>query len=151
MARRKIENTDPVQNGEVVGVERNDIADATPMQTTGDTVTICSNFPRDIIFNVPDARGIMQKVTINGNANYLKGAPKGIIPVGAYGITTGVPAEAWDWIMAHHCDNKLLKNGLIFSSTAVNARAAARERKDLRHGYEPVDPKKNAQTEPYKA
>lgn len=106
-----------------------------------DTVTVCSNFPRDIKFKVLDNRGQEQTILIKGNASNLRGLGSGILPIGAYGITANVPKGAWEQIATNFRDDARFKNGLIFATSSKNARGEAKERKDLRNGYEPIDAK----------
>lgn len=121
----------------------------TVTKTESDTVTICLNFPHNVRFMVPDNSGKMQKVVFNGNGNKLRGEPRGILPVGKYGLTFGVPRAAWEWIAEHHRDNELIKNGFLFAATAVTAKAATKERAGLRTGLEPINPK-NSHSQPRK-
>lgn len=139
---------DEVVDGEVIGGETEETAEEAPMQTSGETVTVCSNYPRDLKFMVPDNSGRQVAIVIKGNATNLRGKEKGIIPIGGYGVTTGVPKDAWEWILKHRPDDEFIKKGLVFATTAAKARAAAKERADLRHGYEPADTKK-ANSRPY--
>ena len=114
-------------------------------EVKNDTVVVCSNFPRDIIFKVKDNAGKDVRIKINGNATNLRGLASGILPAGAYGTTFNVPAEAWEQINCR--DDARIKQGLIFASTPNKARKEAKERKDLRNGFEPIDPTK-IQTKP---
>lgn len=143
-----VKKEEPVKDGEVLGGKKEKQVEP-KAGTDGDTVVVLLNYPRDVKFMVPDGRGRMHPIIINGNAGNLKGKEKGVIPVGAFGVTTGVPADAWKWIQKHHCDNPLLLKGLMFSTDANKARKAAEERQELRHGYEPVDPEKG-KSRPYK-
>lgn len=107
-----------------------------------DTVTVCSNFPRDVKFKVLDNRGQEQTILIKGNASNLRGLGSGILPIGAYGITANVPKEAWEQIATIYKDDARFKEGLIFATSSKNARSEAKERKNLRHGFEPIDASK---------
>ena len=113
-----------------------------------DTVTVCSNYPRDVKFKVLDNSGKEQVILIKGNATNLRGLGSGIIPVGAYGITANVPKGAWEQIATIYKDDARFKNGLIFATSAKNARGEAKERKNLRHGFEPIDAVKQTKTKP---
>ena len=92
-------------------------------------------------FYVPDKNGNKRAIVFNGNATNLVGKDRGILPIGAYGVTLGVPREAWEWVKTHYQNMELIKNGLLFVSETRNVRREAEERVDLRHGFEPVDPK----------
>ena len=128
--------TEMLKNGDVIDTEE-------PIEEIkNDTVTVCANIPRDCIFEAIDNRGKVQKIRIYGNAGRLRGKEAGVLPVGAYGITVNVPAEAWEQIKRNFADDPRFKNGLIFSTAAGKARKEAVERKDLRNGFEPIDPKK---------
>lgn len=113
---------------------------ATAKTAAPQTVTVCLNFPYDIKYNVPDASGKMTTVKFNGNAGHLKGKAKGVIPIGAFGLTPNVPKEVWDYIVRTRPDEPLIKSGNLFIAEAGQAAAAAAERKNLRHGFEPVKP-----------
>ena len=124
------------------------LADDVDEPEKNDTVTVCSNFPRDIKFRVLDNRGQEQTILIKGNASNLRGLGSGILPIGAYGITANVPKGAWEQIATVFKDDARFKNGLIFATSSKNARSEAKERKDLRNGYEPIDAKKSVKTKP---
>lgn len=123
------------ETGEVI------LADELDELEKNDTVTVCSNFPRDITFEVKDRAGRTVEILIKGNSGHLRGKAAGVLPLGAYGITMNVPKEAWEQIASIYKDDARFKQGLIFATKASNARAEAKERKALRNGYEPVDEK----------
>ena len=134
--KETVMETEMLNNGDVIDTEE-------PIEEIkNDTVTVCANIPRDCIFEAIDNRGKVQKIRIHGNANRLRGKEAGVLPVGAYGITVNVPAEAWEQIKRNFADDPRFKNGLIFATTAGKARKEAVERKELRNGFEPIDPKK---------
>lgn len=123
------------ETGEVI------LADELDEVEKNDTVTVCSNFPRDIVFEVKDRAGRMVEILIKGNSGHLRGKAAGVLPLGAYGITMNVPKEAWEQIASIYKEDARIKKGLIFATKASNARAEAKERKALRNGYEPIDEK----------
>lgn len=134
--------TEMLNNGDVIDTEE-------PIEEIkNDTVTVCANIPRDCIFEAVDNRGKVQKIRIYGNAGKLRGKEAGVLPVGAFGVTWNVPVKAWEQIKRNFADDPRFKNGLIFATTAGKARKEAVERKDLRNGFEPIDPKK-AKTEKF--
>lgn len=108
------------------------------------TRIICLNFPHNIKFDVPANNGKFITYEFNGNANYLKGQAKGILPVGKYGYTFNVPAEVWDYIKNVYKDMPLIQNGLMFAAE-IDAAQESSEREELRSGLEPVEPKKKAE------
>jgi hypothetical protein len=123
------------ETGEVI------LADELDELEKNDTVTVCSNFPRDITFEVKDRAGRTVEILIKGNSGHLRGKAAGVLPLGAYGITMNVPKEAWEQISSIYKEDARIKKGLIFATKASNARAEAKERKALRNGYEPIDEK----------
>ena len=123
------------ETGEVI------LADELDEVEKNDTVTVCSNFPRDIVFEVKDRAGRMVEILIKGNSGHLRGKAAGVLPLGAYGITMNVPKKAWEQIASIYKEDARIKKGLIFATKASNARAEAKERKALRNGYEPIDEK----------
>lgn len=118
-----------------------------PIQSPS-TVFVAMNYPHNVKFTVPDRDGMMCEVELVGNAAELRGKKMGILPVGAYGITE-IGADAWTYIKTKYAGLPLIRNGLIFATERSEryAEAAAAERKDIRNGYEPVDPEQ-AVTEP---
>lgn len=139
--KKEVETAEPLLDGDVIDTSEPD------EEVKNDTVVVCSNFPRDIIFKVKDNSGKDVRILIKGNSTNLRGLPSGILPVGAYGITANVPIEAWEQIKRNYCNDARIKRGLIFASTPSKARKEAKERKDLRNGFEPIDPTK-IQTKP---
>ena len=135
-------NEEVLKTGDVINTEE------VVEPVKNDTVTVCANIPRDCIFEVLNNKGKIEKIRIHGNSNNLRGKEAGVLPVGAYGITVNVPVEAWEQIKRNFADDPRFKNGLIFATTAGKARKEAVERKDLRNGFEPIDPKK-AKTEKF--
>ena len=123
------------ETGEVI------LADELDELEKNDTVTVCSNFPRDIVYEVKDRAGRTAEILIKGNSGHLRGKAAGVLPLGAYGITMNVPKEAWEQIASIYKEDARIKKGLIFATKASNARAEAKERKALRNGYEPIDEK----------
>lgn len=117
------------------------LADDVEEVVKNDTVTVCSNFPRDIVFVALDNAGKKVDILIRGNSGFLRGKGAGVLPIGAYGITTNVPKEAWEQISAIYKDDPRFKNGLIFATSANKARGEAKERKALRNGFEPIEAK----------
>ena len=117
------------------------LADEVEEVVKNDTVTVCSNFPRDVVFTATDNAGKTVDILIRGNGGFLRGKGAGVLPVGAYGITTNVPKEAWEQISTIYKDDARFKQGLIFATTANKARSEAKERKALRNGFEPIEAK----------
>jgi len=114
-------------------------------RAAGGTVAVALNYPTDLLFEMPGGR----EVCISGNASHLRGQEMGVLPVGAYGITV-VNADDWEYIKRRYGGSAIFRNGLIFArGKKADASAKARERAELRHGYEPVNPEKTA-TEPAK-
>ena len=105
------------------------LADEVEEVVKNDTVTVCSNFPRDVVFTAKDNAGKTVDILIRGNGGFLRGKGAGVLPVGAYGITTNVPKEAWEQISTIYKDDARFKQGLIFATTANKARSEAKERR----------------------
>jgi hypothetical protein len=105
------------------------------------TVTVAYNHPRSLTFLVTDNRGNPRRLTINGNATHLRGLPKGILPTGGqYGLTFGVDGELWEAVERKYGQMPAFENGLIVVTAESDIAAAVRERKDVRNGFEPIDP-----------
>ena len=149
MAEKTTRKRTPRKKAKPIELETGDVilAEDVDVPDKNDTVTVCANIPRDIKFRVLDNRGQEQIILIKGNASKLRGLGSGILPIGAYGITANVPREAWEQIATIYRDDARFKNGLIFASSSRNARSEAKERKDLRNGFEPID-SKSVKTKP---
>lgn len=99
-------------------------------------VAVALNRATGIQFALPDGR----KVIINGNAAGLRGKEKGVLPVGAYGLTM-VSASDWEYIKKTYGGMEIFQHGLIFAAQRkADADDEAAEKAELRHGLEPVDP-----------
>jgi hypothetical protein len=95
---------------------------------------------------MPDGR----IVSIAGSNAGLRGQITGILPVGEFGYTE-IAEQDWLYIKKTWAEWRLFKNGPIFAQTKVEgAKAEAKEKAELRHGFEPIDPEKGAKTEPAK-
>lgn len=111
-----------------------------------DTVCVALNRPNGVYFRMPDGR----RVELNGNGQPLIGRDKGILPVGAYGLTI-IKAEDWEYILKHYGGMKLFTNGLCFATgNKEDSQEEAESRADLRNGLEPVNPKKTQTQEAQK-
>ncbi|WP_308775753.1 hypothetical protein [uncultured Bilophila sp.] len=112
-----------------------------------DAVMVALNRPSGIVFDLPDGC----KVLIEGNAASLRGKEKGVLPVGAFGLTR-VNADDWAYIEKTYGPHmEIFKSGLIFAQARKSdAVDEADERAELRNGLEPVDVENDpkAQTEP---
>lgn len=122
-------------------------APETAQATKTDTVMVALNRTTGITFPMPDGR----KVLIEGNAAGLRGKEKGVLPVGAFGLTR-VNADDWAYIEKTYGPHmEIFKSGLIFAQARkADAVDEADERAELRNGLEPVDVENDhgAQTEP---
>ena len=117
-----------------------------PSAGAGRTVVVALNRVQGIDYPMPDGR----VVSIAGNAVGLRGQEMGVLPMGAYGLTE-IREDDWLYIEKTWGEWKLFKSGLIFAQTkAEDARAEAKEKAELRHGFEPIDPERGAKTEPMK-
>lgn len=109
----------------------------TPVQATG-PVFVCSHLARGVRFDMPDGR----KVTITGVNDVLRGKEHGKLIVGG-GVYTKMAADDWEYISKKYADLTMVKKGMIYvERNARNARAAIKERSELRNGFEPINPEK---------
>ncbi|MGL4208827.1 MAG: hypothetical protein ACRCTY_05515, partial [Candidatus Adiutrix sp.] len=76
------------------------------------TVFVALNHPSGLSFTMPCGR----LVNISGNAAHLKGAEKGCLTAGAFGLTE-ISEEDWAYIQHTYQTLSLFKNGLIFAQT----------------------------------
>lgn len=104
--------------------------------SNGKTVVIGCKLPNGLIIEVGSP----------GADNYwrhqLKGSNDARI-IGGFGITENVDQENFARWLKAHAFMPAVKNGLIFvHDTVESARDIALERKDVKHGFEAVDPSK---------
>lgn len=110
---------------------------------SANTVVVALNRPTGINFSMPDGR----KVLINGNAADLRGEEKGVLPVGAFGLTT-IDRDDWEYIKKTYGRMEVFENGLLFAAERkADALDEAEEKAELRHGLEPINPE-TANTSP---
>ena len=98
--------------------------------------------------NIPDGRGSMridklfqgtgEKFPLHGNR-----VPFGRIPnfeiVNGYALTQNIPVEIWNGWLKQHKDHPLVQNNLINALKSVDdAKAFARDGRELRSGLEPM-------------
>jgi len=119
-----------------------DVKAATKTATAvSDSVVIGLNCAYGIEFDISGNR----TVRINGNAEGLRGKDKGHIPVGGFGLTVVKRAD-WEEIKKRYHHMRVFRSGLLSESTSkTEAEEEAEERKDTRHGLEPIDPQKDPQ------
>ena len=133
--------------GHMARPKRNTAPEAASRATGPDTVMVALNRATGISFRMPDGR----RVLIEGNAASLRGREKGVLPVGAFGLTR-VNADDWACIERTYGPHmEIFRSGLIFAQTCkAGAVDEADERAELRHGLEPVDVENDprARTEP---
>jgi len=107
-----------------------------------DMVTVAYNSPRGMEFKING-----KTVSINGNAEYLRGREKGVIPVGRFGYTR-IPAADWEAIVKTFGSMAIIERGLMFAEkTKDRAEDRAEEQAQMRHGLEPVNTEKTATKE----
>lgn len=100
-----------------------------------DTVYVALNHPQGITFLLDEGK---TRVTIEGNAANLKGKEGGVLPVGGYGLTE-VDRALWERVKATYGHLPIFRHGLIFAQdSADKAKDEAKEKKETRHGREPV-------------
>jgi hypothetical protein len=108
---------------------------AAPREEVPGTLTVAFNDPFGIVFDLPGGR----RLRINGNAVSLRGREMaGPLPAGAFGFTFGVDAGDWEYVSRTYGGLAAFRDGRLFATEREgHAKAAAREREGLRHGYEP--------------
>ena len=103
--------------------------------TGGNTVVVALCHPHGIQFILDGGK---RRVRLNGNAANLAGQPKGILPLGGFGLTE-IPVADWEAIKATYGRMEIFKNGLCFAhGKRADTLAEADEKAGLRHGREPV-------------
>lgn len=100
-----------------------------------DTVTVGCKLPHGLKI---DLAGVPKPVTLaGGNSARI---------IGGYGMTPGVPKEAFVKWLADHSTTPYVINGAVFmvdSGDKKSAIAQAKEKRDERTGFEPIDPAKS--------
>lgn len=115
-----------------------------PASAKANDVFVCSHLHRGLLFDMPDG----SRVRIGGVNDALRGKAKGIIATGG-GVYTCISADAWAYISKTYAELDPIKHGLIYAEeSASRAKAAIREKEELRDGFEPVDPEKSKKTQP---
>lgn len=102
--------------------------------SNGNTVVVGCKLPNGLIIEVgsPGADGYWRQ--------QLKGSNDSRV-IGGFGITEGVDEANFATWLKKHAFMPAVKNSLIFvHSTVESARDIALERKDVKHGFEPMNP-----------
>lgn len=101
-------------------------------------VCIGANLPHGQTFVLPGGK----RVSLNGNAEDLRGLERGILREGVYGLTT-VDADDWEEVKKLFGSMVMFRSGLILEtdSKADTEKEASKNTK-TRHGLEAVDPEK---------
>ncbi len=109
--------------------------------STNKTIYVYCKLPHGVQFRLPNG----SIVALAGSGHKLRGLDKGVLPVGAYGMTA-VNQEDWEYISKQHANLKAFKLGHIFAEvTKTEGLAKAKDLKEVKTGLEPVDLKKNNQ------
>lgn len=109
--------------------------------TTGTTtVWVALNHPWGLVFDVGGKSVTLEGAPVsklrNGEGQHLFG--------GLFGFTE-VNTNVWEAIHSLYGQMSLFQSGRLFAApTRESVEAMARERSELRHGFEPVDPEKTA-------
>ena len=101
--------------------------------SSGDTLTIACKLPQGLHIKIPE-QGI--DIRLHGSMSPYA--------IGGHGMTQGVNAAQWAAVEAHPVigESKWLKNEAVFAmNKPQDASDKAVERKDVRLGFEPIDPK----------
>jgi hypothetical protein len=110
------------------------------------TVRIGCKLPNGLILEILEAGPGMFPAPM-GKRVFLKGSnstltAKGENPLIARFAFTDVDADFWEAWMKKNKDMPFVKNGSVFmEESAKDAKAAAKERKDVPTGLEPLEPK----------
>ena len=100
------------------------------------TVVVALCHPHGIQFILDGGK---RRIKLNGNAANLAGQPKGILPIGGFGLTEISKAD-WEAIKATYGKMEIFKNGLCFAhEKKSDTLAEADEKAELRHGREPIN------------
>lgn len=74
----------------------------------------------------------------------LKGANSAIV-MGGFGVTQGVPREAFQaWVVEHKASPYVMNGSVFVVTTEASARAQATEKRTERTGFEQIDPAKKS-------
>lgn len=108
-------------------------------------VTVLLNSVRDIVFDVTDNSGKIQKVKINGSGSLIRqnGAviPSSHLPgAGSYGVTHDVDADLWAEVEKVYGSMSLFKKGFIKATTPKTEKDAKAELSSKANGEEPAAP-----------
>lgn len=106
-----------------------------PSDSSG-TVTIACRLPAGLrIENVPGHGTIMFKGSNDQRALQLADE------YGSHGLTSGIPADAWEWIQTTFAKAKWITSGAVFAATKVkDVTKEARDRGDHNVGFNGLDP-----------
>lgn len=110
-------------------------ADAADRTDAAGTVTVACRLPAGLSVNVA-GYGVLEFKGANDRRALALADEQGF-----HGLTTGVPAEAWNALTEQYADAKWLANGFVFA--AKKSKDAAKEARNVGPtdaGFNPVDP-----------
>ena len=98
-----------------------------------ETVCCACKLPNGLFLDISTPTKRIPKVELKGAND--KGAICG------YGITENVEKAFWDEWFKRYADNPMVKGGFVFAQgSRASVESKARNNKDLKTGYEPLDP-----------
>ena len=108
------------------------------MSKTKNEVYVASHLSRGITFIMPDNT----RVEIAGLNDHLRGKDKGVLEVGG-GAITRINSDQWTYIESAYKNFEPIANGLIYvAKDSKSAKSEMKEKRELRTGFEPIDPEK---------
>lgn len=127
---------------------------------SSETVTIACKLPHGIVLRAFHMAKVAEPVMGGGTRDTVKaqqipgefvvlgaafpqnGAPRGRMEFG-YALTPNCPKELWERWLKDNKDSPMVQNGLIFAHDSDRSAASeAREKEDVRSGFERLDPNK---------
>ena len=103
--------------------------------TSGKTVIVGCKLPNGIHLDLREHGKPLKRVSLRGaNAANV---------IGGYGITENVPEDFINRWLEVNSEHPAVVNGLIFAQkNFASAKSEAHEKRELKHGIEPLDPQK---------
>jgi hypothetical protein len=137
------------------------------MAVAGETVTVGCKLPAGIILDIRDKPTVVKDELVSGRVKAqvrLRGSREqrmmetggtvlGMSPnvQGGFGITENVSKDFWDQWVSENGDYAPFTTGLIFALPKTEAvKAEARDKKDVKSGFEPIDASKPQQSGQFK-
>jgi hypothetical protein len=135
MADPKTSSTESNDGGRAERAGANATAQGKNQTNSTATVTVGCKLPHGLILDLTEPGKPQRRYRIRGKNSATV--------IGGYGITEGVPRDLWEeWVKRHAALDIVRKEFVFALADTASTRDKAKERAELKTGFEEIDPTK---------